>query len=130
MPFVTPSSRDQWILGTHCSHYNSSDRSQARVRRIKDYMDNIGVNPLFAILELALDIPDYAMEHSCIRNLVQDATDMIIICNDLQSFELEHIRGDDFFNLVAVARKEQQTVLTKTFHGYPQRATFLARRCR
>lgn len=63
----------------------ASDRSRHHIRNIEDYLhmrrDNAGARPSFAILELALDLPDFVMSHSSIRTLSTSANDMIIVGN-------------------------------------------------
>ncbi|KAJ3576333.1 hypothetical protein NP233_g507 [Leucocoprinus birnbaumii] len=115
LPIITSEKAHQRFLRTFELYLESVviqavDRSQVRVRGIKDYLerrrDNIAVKPVFAILELTLDIPNFAMEHLCIQNMMQDAIDMITISNDLNSFKVEHTRGDDSYNIITIARKE------------------------
>ena len=61
------------------------DRSGHRIRDIKSFFDvrreTIGAKPAFALLELALDIPDDVMSHPAIEEMALASVDMIIIGN-------------------------------------------------
>ena len=61
------------------------DRSGDRIRDIKSYFDvrrwSIGAKPAFALLELALDMPDEVMSHPAIQEMVLTTIDMIILGN-------------------------------------------------
>jgi Delta6-protoilludene synthase len=62
-------------------------RANSYVCTFEEYMsarrNNIGSDPSFAFLEIALevDLPDEVMDHPVILALNQDTTDMIIIAN-------------------------------------------------
>ena len=63
------------------------DRSGDRIHDIKSYFNiqrwSIGAKPAFALLELALDIPDGVISHPAIQEMVLTTVDMIIIGNVL-----------------------------------------------
>ncbi|KAJ6465600.1 terpenoid synthase [Mycena vitilis] len=63
--------------------------------------DTSGVKPTFAMIELGMNIPDDVMEDEHIAALILGGVDMIIIVNDLCSYNVERALGDDH-NLVTV----------------------------
>ena len=69
------------------------DRDCCNLRTINSYFEirrrTIGAKPSFAILELRTDIPDEVMTHPSIVTLVDASVDMIIIGNDIYSYNVE-----------------------------------------
>jgi hypothetical protein len=61
------------------------DRNGHRIRDIKSYIDvrrdTIGAKPSFALLELALDIPDEVISHPAIQEMSLASIDMLCIGN-------------------------------------------------
>ncbi|KAF8554246.1 terpenoid synthase [Imleria badia] len=86
------------------------DRSGHRIRDIKSYFDlrrrTIGTRPTFSLIELALDIPDEIMSSPTIQEMTLASTDMIILKNDVASYNLEQSRGDDSHNILRVVTNE------------------------
>ncbi|KAN0078464.1 Isoprenoid synthase domain containing protein [Tylopilus felleus] len=86
------------------------DRNKHRIRDIKSYIDvrrdTIGAKPSFALLELALDIPDEVIAHPAIQEMSFASIDMLCIGNDIVSWNLEQSRGDDSHNIVKIVMNE------------------------
>ncbi|KAF9448636.1 terpenoid synthase [Macrolepiota fuliginosa MF-IS2] len=111
------------------------DRSKEHIRNLTDYFDmrrdNIGAKPSFAILELSLDLPDFVMDHPSVRTITVSAIDMLIIGNDLCSFQVEHARGEDSHNILTIAKHEfgrglEHAVQWVDDHNKMLRAAFLS----
>lgn len=71
----------------------SLDRSKASLRDVQTYFEvrreTIGVKPSFAINQIHLDIPDYVFESPIITRLTNLSIDMILIGNDIYSYNVE-----------------------------------------
>ncbi|KAJ3730328.1 terpenoid synthase [Lentinula raphanica] len=80
---------------THYIHSNVD--SYLRVRR-----DTIGAKPSFALLYLATDLPEGFLSDPLVENISTLAIDMLIIGNDICSYNIEQARGDDGHNMVTV----------------------------
>ncbi|KZS86919.1 terpenoid synthase [Sistotremastrum niveocremeum HHB9708] len=89
----------------------AADRDSNHLRNMDDYLNlrrsTIGVMPCFDILQMGMDLPDDVVNHPKIVLLVDLATDMLILANDIYSYNVERIRDDNPHNLVAVAMKDQ-----------------------
>lgn len=63
------------------------------MRTVDNYLeirrDTVGARPSLAFLELKVDIPDEVMAHPSIITLAGTAVDMIIIANDIYSYNVE-----------------------------------------
>ncbi|GJJ08044.1 hypothetical protein Clacol_002251 [Clathrus columnatus] len=88
----------------------ATDRESRYIRNIEDYFkirrNTIGAKPSFAICEMYMNIPEEVMRHPVIKKLRELAIDMIIIGNDLCSYNVEQARGDDTHNLVTIVMHE------------------------
>ncbi|KAG6876666.1 hypothetical protein C0993_001380 [Termitomyces sp. T159_Od127] len=77
----------------------AQDRAQNYIRNIDDYLllrrDTIGAKPSFVLLEFKLNLPDEVFEDLVIQRLVNICVDMIILSNDMYSFNVEQARRDD-----------------------------------
>lgn len=86
------------------------DREQGHMRSIDDYLKlrrlTIGATPSFAICEMGMDLPDEAFYHPAIVELVECSTDMIIIGNDIVSYNKEQAAGSDGHNLISTIMLE------------------------
>ncbi|KAI0333184.1 terpenoid synthase [Cubamyces sp. BRFM 1775] len=82
------------------------DRDVSHVHTVDTYLavrrENIGAKPSFALLEMDMDLPDEAFYHPTVVELTTWAIDMIIMGNDLCSYNVEQARGDDAYNIVTV----------------------------
>ncbi|KAH7882005.1 terpenoid synthase [Phlebopus sp. FC_14] len=93
----------------------AEDRDQHLIRDIESYFTvrrgTIGIYPFYVLLELGLDLPESVLEHPVIVDMERCIADIIIIANDIYSYNVEQARGDDIHNLVTVAMKELGTDL-------------------
>ncbi|KAL5513795.1 STS14_2 [Sanghuangporus vaninii] len=96
--------------------YLESVVEQARVRDtstclsvaeyLKNRRENVGTRPSFFPLELDMDLQDEVFYHPATMELTQYITDMIIIDNDLVSYNKEQTVGDDHYNFLTVIINE------------------------
>lgn len=88
----------------------AADRCDNFVRDIAGYFavrrDTIGAKPSFAVNELYLNIPEEVMRHPVMEKLSELCIDMLIVGNDLCSWNVEQARGDDGHNLVTVVMRQ------------------------
>ncbi|KAG2136537.1 terpenoid synthase [Suillus bovinus] len=86
------------------------DREQCRMRSIDDYLKlrrkTIGAEPSFSILEMGMDLPDEVFRHPVIVDLVECITELIIIDNDMVSYNKEQATGNEFHNLISIVISE------------------------
>ncbi|KAG9318942.1 terpenoid synthase [Chiua virens] len=91
----------------------SIDKKERRILDVERYIDarrrTSGVKPSFSIYELGLDIPDEVMSHPAIQEMILAATDMVAFCNDIFSYNMEQLRGDDGHNIITVVMHEHGT---------------------
>ncbi|KAF8919623.1 terpenoid synthase [Mucidula mucida] len=84
----------------------AKDRSDDRIRTVDNYMElrrlTIGGKPSFALLELGMDLPDGVIEHPVMEKLTEIALDLIILGNDIYSYNKEQAANDDAHNIVTV----------------------------
>lgn len=71
----------------------AADRDDHHIRSVEHYLelrrDTIGAKPSFAILEVKMDLPDEVLNHPSIVALTSACIDMLIIGNDLCSYNVE-----------------------------------------
>lgn len=71
----------------------ATDRANKHIRSIPDYFrirrETIGTVPSFALIGMDLGISDEILQEPSIQTLTNLATDMIIIANDLCSYNVE-----------------------------------------
>ncbi|TDL15490.1 terpenoid synthase [Rickenella mellea] len=106
---------DTFQLYTDSVVQQAQDRDHHLIRDIKSYFevrrDTIGAKPSFAILEIHMNLPDKVLQDTVIQRLTAACIDMLIIGNDLCSYNVEQARGDDGHNLVTIAKHELKTDL-------------------
>ncbi|TCD70718.1 terpene cyclase [Steccherinum ochraceum] len=82
------------------------DRNNARIRSIHDYLElrrgTVGAEPSFSVIEFGLDLPPCVFEHPVMKNLLAWAVDMLIVTNDMYSFNVEQARGDPHNLLISI----------------------------
>ncbi|KAI1428000.1 isoprenoid synthase domain-containing protein [Xylaria sp. FL1777] len=85
-------------------------RSQAHIPDLATYFpvrrNTSGAPSTIVFGEMDLDIPDDIREHPSIREMKTLAVDLIVIANDLLSYNKEQAVGDDEHNIVTVIMKE------------------------
>lgn len=81
-------------------------------RTIEGYFElrrkTVGVKPSYLPTEMDLDIPEHIMRHPVIEKLTDLSADMILVGNDLFSYNKEQADGDPH-NLITVATREFNT---------------------
>ncbi|KAG1809646.1 isoprenoid synthase domain-containing protein [Suillus subaureus] len=86
------------------------DREQGHRRSIDDYLKlrrlTIGAHPSFTICEMGMDLPDEIFYHPIIVELAGCSTDLIIIDNDMVSYNKEQAAGNENHNLISTAMLE------------------------
>ncbi|KAG9312647.1 terpenoid synthase [Chiua virens] len=91
----------------------SIDKKERRILDIESYVTarrrTSGVKISFSICELGLDIPDEVMSHPAIQEMILAATDIIAFCNDIYSYNMEQLRGDDGHNIITIVMHEHRT---------------------
>ncbi|KZS92138.1 terpenoid synthase [Sistotremastrum niveocremeum HHB9708] len=84
----------------------AEDRDTEYVRDIEEYMqvrrDTIASRPAFWVVECLSGIPEHIADHPSILKLSEYATELIIITNDVVSYNKEQAQGS-IHNLVAIA---------------------------
>ncbi|KAK7694474.1 Delta(6)-protoilludene synthase [Cerrena zonata] len=103
---------DTFQLYTDSVVQQAADRDHSHIRSVDHYFDlrrdTIGAKPSFAILEVKMDLPDEVLNHPSIVTLTAACIDMLIIGNDLCSYNVEQARGDDGHNLVTIVMHERK----------------------
>lgn len=73
----------------------SSDREHGCQRNIDDYLAirryTIGAEPSFVVNAMNMDLPDHVVEHPTLRRLELLAIDMIVMGNDIVSYDREYV---------------------------------------
>ena len=86
---------DTFQLYTDSVVQQAADRDHSHIRSVDHYFelrrDTIGAKPSFAILEVKMDIPEKVMHDSSITTLTAACIDMLIIGNDLCSYNVESV---------------------------------------
>ncbi|PCH42343.1 terpenoid synthase [Wolfiporia cocos MD-104 SS10] len=84
----------------------AADRDDNIVRNVDDYLKtrrkNIGARPSFVIAVLALNIPDEAYLHPAVVEISNLTTDLLVIDNDIVSYNREQSTGDDRHNILTI----------------------------
>ncbi|KAH9011169.1 terpenoid synthase [Lactarius pseudohatsudake] len=131
----TPRPKGEWVLGTRNQSQPSpqaqkrfikasgayaravvqqaADRRHKHIRSVEEYFevrrDTIGARPAFALIELDMNLPDEAVHHPVIEEMTVLAIDMIILDNDIASYNVEQARGDDGYNIVTIIMHQHKT---------------------
>jgi len=84
----------------------AADRDNDTIRSIDSYFktrrENIGARPSYVPAELGLDIPDEAFYHPVITELSYYIAELIILDNDMASYNKEQATGDDRQNILTI----------------------------
>ncbi|KAG2099847.1 isoprenoid synthase domain-containing protein [Suillus discolor] len=82
------------------------DREQGHMRSLDDYLKlrrkTIGVKPCFPILEAGIDLPDEVFYHPVIMDLAECITDLVLIDNDMISYNKEQAVGHEGHNIISI----------------------------
>ncbi|KAG6825478.1 hypothetical protein H0H92_003608 [Tricholoma furcatifolium] len=88
----------------------AADRDDNTFLTIDAYLENrrqnIGARPSFVPMELDLNFPDHVFYHPVIVELSIYITDLIILGNDIASYNKEQAVGDDRHNILTVAMRQ------------------------
>ncbi|KAI9457980.1 terpenoid synthase [Lactarius psammicola] len=91
----------------------AAGRGHKHVRSVQEYFevrrDTIGVKPAFAIIESNMNLPDEAVHHPVVEEMAILAIDMIILDNDIASYNVEQARGDDGHNIITIVMHQYKT---------------------
>ncbi|EMD32850.1 hypothetical protein CERSUDRAFT_161387 [Gelatoporia subvermispora B] len=88
----------------------AEDRTHSYIRSIDSYLavrrDTIGAKPSFTVMEMDMDLPDEVLHDPAVANLTLWCIDMLILGNDICSYNVEQARGDDGHNILTIAQHE------------------------
>ncbi|KAG6852845.1 hypothetical protein C0991_008616 [Blastosporella zonata] len=88
------------------------DRAENHIRGIDDYFvvrrDTIGARPSFVVLTFALNLPDEVFVDPMIQKVTNACIDMLILGNDLCSYNVEQARGDDSHNIITIVMHQKK----------------------
>jgi len=91
----------------------AADRSHKLIRSVQEYFevrrDTVGARPCFALLELDKNLPDEAVRHPVVEEMTTLAVDMIMLCNDIVSYNVEQSRGNDDHNIITIVMHQNKT---------------------
>ncbi|KAJ7894310.1 terpenoid synthase [Mycena olivaceomarginata] len=109
---ATPTSQGRFIDEFHIYMdsmvQKAQDRTEDHIRGIDEYSRS-------AASLSGMNIPDEVLRNEHIETLISASTDMILIANDLYSYNVEFARGDDRHNLVAIVMRALNLDLAATF---------------
>ncbi|KAG2099848.1 terpenoid synthase [Suillus discolor] len=81
------------------------DRGQDHRRSLDDYLKlrrkTVGVIPSFPILEMGIDLPDEVLYDPVIMDLAECITDLVLIDNDMISYNKEQAVGNEAHNIIS-----------------------------
>ncbi|KAF8474316.1 isoprenoid synthase domain-containing protein [Gautieria morchelliformis] len=114
---ATPSSQRRFIDSfqtyTDAVVQEAVDRGAGHIRDVQSYFEvrreTIGAKPAFALVEIQLTIPGEVMKHPVIVALSEMSIDMVLICNDLCSYNVEQAKDADSHNLVRIVMEQYNT---------------------
>ncbi|KAF8871974.1 isoprenoid synthase domain-containing protein [Infundibulicybe gibba] len=93
----------------------AEDRAHNHIRDIKGYFtlrrDTSAMSPCLTVCAVHMDLPDHVLADPTIQKLTLACFDIVIIGNDLYSYNVERALDDDDHNLVKVVMHEQGSTL-------------------
>ncbi|KAF9262878.1 terpenoid synthase [Marasmius fiardii PR-910] len=106
---MSPSARRDFISEfesyTRSVVEQARDRDRLTVRQAETYMDirrnDIGVKPSFALVLIGEDVAPGVLDSDLLTELKDYAADMIILANDLYSYNVEQSKGD-MHNIISI----------------------------
>ncbi|KAH9169505.1 terpenoid synthase [Lactarius sanguifluus] len=91
----------------------AADQRHKHIRSVEEYFelrrDSIAARPAFTLIELDMNLPKEAVQHPVIEEMTILAVDMIILGNDIASYNVEQARGEDGHNIVTVVMHQHKT---------------------
>ncbi|KAH0584468.1 hypothetical protein H2248_010004 [Termitomyces sp. 'cryptogamus'] len=95
----------------------AEDRAQSYIRSIDEYFHvrrkTVGVKPSLALFQFGLNLPDDVLEDPIIERLTNACIDMIILDNDLYSYNVEQARGDAGHNIITIVMHQKKIGLSE-----------------
>ncbi|KAG6886195.1 hypothetical protein C0992_004565 [Termitomyces sp. T32_za158] len=95
--------------------HQAEDRAQNHIRNVGDYLrvrrDTVGATSSLNLLEFSLDLPDDVFDYPVIQNLTNACVDLLLIDNDLKSYNVEQARGDEGHNIVTIVMHNENLCL-------------------
>ncbi|KAL7796671.1 isoprenoid synthase domain-containing protein [Trichoderma ceciliae] len=95
-----------WIQYVDSVVKQAQYRSESRILDLEDFLavrrHTSGAPSTIAFYEMNSDIPDDIREHPIVRELEILAVDLIVIANDILSYNKEQAVGDDEHNIVTI----------------------------
>ncbi|KAG6894724.1 hypothetical protein C0992_004965 [Termitomyces sp. T32_za158] len=95
----------------------AKDRALDYIRNIDEYLpvrrETIGANPALIILEFQLNLPERFFEDPVIQRLNNACVDLIVLSNDLYSYNVEQARGDEGHNIVTILMQHEHLTLSE-----------------
>ncbi|TCD63220.1 terpene cyclase [Steccherinum ochraceum] len=89
------------------------DRDSDTCNTVEEYLhkrrQNIGIRPSFVPIELGLNLTDDVFYHPVIDQLRLYVGDMVILDNDMASYNKEQAMGDDRYNIITVVMRQFNT---------------------
>ncbi|KAG1746797.1 isoprenoid synthase domain-containing protein [Suillus occidentalis] len=86
------------------------DREQGHKRTIEDYLKlrryTGGAQPCLVICEMGMDLPDEVFYHPVIMGLAECITDLLVIDNDMISYNKEQAAGNEGHNIISTVMFE------------------------
>ncbi|KAK4155760.1 isoprenoid synthase domain-containing protein [Chaetomidium leptoderma] len=99
-----------WIDYVESVAEQAEHRSKARILDLETYFplrrNTSGAPSTIALYEIDMDIPDDVRNHPILRRLETLAVDLIVIANDLLSYNKEQAVGDDEHNVVTIIMEQ------------------------
>ncbi|KAH9884567.1 isoprenoid synthase domain-containing protein [Xylariomycetidae sp. FL2044] len=102
--------RATWVDYVESVARQAEIRSQSCILDLDSYLPlrrhTSGAPSTIALYEMDMDIPDHIREHPIVVELETIAVDLIVIANDLLSYNKEQAVGDDQHSIVTVVMKQ------------------------
>ncbi|GJJ15045.1 hypothetical protein Clacol_009320 [Clathrus columnatus] len=98
----------------------ASDREELAIRGIQEYLQirrgSAATRSIFLIGSLHVEIPDEVMEHPKVESLTVKCMDLVVIHNDLYSYNFERKHGIHGHNLITAIMKEKRLDIQGSFN--------------
>jgi len=98
----------------------AEDRVANHQRTVNDYLvlrrDTCGAKPTFSFFGLGLNIPNAVFDNPLMISLIENATDLIAITNDMHSYRLERSRGLEVHNIITAIMVEYHLDLQQALY--------------
>ncbi|KAJ3766088.1 terpenoid synthase [Lentinula raphanica] len=90
-------------------HLRADVDSYLEIRR-----QTIGMEPSFVLLHLETELPEGFLSDPLVKHMTTLAIDMVLIANDIYSYNVEQARGDDGHNMVTIVMSRRSLNLDET----------------